>query len=66
MYVCICNAVTDCDIRNAARAGCTNLDELTQKTGCGTCCGSCLPVANDLLIETHSAAMPLTVTHNAA
>lgn len=49
VYVCICNGVTERDIRQAAQAGCSGVAELTMRTGCGSTCGSCLPMAVDLL-----------------
>lgn len=49
MYVCICNGVTENDIREAASAGCTGMSELTMRTGCGACCGSCVETATGLL-----------------
>jgi bacterioferritin-associated ferredoxin len=49
MYVCICNGVTDRDIRQAAEAGCRTVAELTMRTGAGATCGSCLDMAADLL-----------------
>jgi len=49
MYVCICNGVTDRDIRQAAEAGCRTVAELTMRTGCGATCGTCLDMAADLL-----------------
>ena len=45
MYVCVCNGVTDRDIRQAAQAGCGSMAELTMRTGCGACCGSCVEAA---------------------
>ena len=51
MYVCICNGVTDHEIRAVAAAGCTTLAELTMRTGCGATCGSCLEQAQALLDE---------------
>ena len=45
MYVCICNGVTDHDIRQAAEAGCRSVPELTMRTGAGANCGSCLDMA---------------------
>jgi bacterioferritin-associated ferredoxin len=51
MYVCICNGVTDHEIREVAAAGCTTLSELTMRTGCGSTCGSCLDQAQALLDE---------------
>ena len=49
MYVCICNGVTDRDIRQAAEAGCRTVAELTMRTGAGSNCGSCLEMASELL-----------------
>ena len=53
MYVCICNGVTDRDIRQAAEAGCRSLPELTMRTGCGSTCGSCLETAAAILESSH-------------
>ena len=39
MYVCICNAVTDRDIRAAAQAGVRSFADVRASTGCS------LPVA---------------------
>ncbi|MGA9575580.1 MAG: (2Fe-2S)-binding protein [Lysobacterales bacterium] len=49
MYVCICNAVTDSDIRGAVEEGVGNLWQLKQTTGCGTTCGSCEDMADEIL-----------------
>ena len=54
MYVCICNGVTERDIRQAAEAGCRSLPELTMRTGCGATCGSCLEAAAALLEQARS------------
>jgi len=51
MYVCLCNGVTDHDIRRAVAAGCRTLGDLTMQTGCGANCGCCLEMAADLLAE---------------
>lgn len=45
MYVCICNAVTDSDIRNAVADGVRNMRQLRQTTGCSTACGCCKEMA---------------------
>lgn len=52
MYVCICNGVTDRDIRQAAEAGCKTMSELTMRTGAGANCGSCIQAATAILDET--------------
>ncbi|RXR03537.1 (2Fe-2S)-binding protein [Pseudoxanthomonas composti] len=59
MYVCICNGVTDHQIRQAAEEGCRTTSELTMRTGCGATCGSCLEMAGDILASVH--AFPLAV-----
>ena len=51
MYVCICNGVTERDIRHAADAGCRTLPELTMRTGCGATCGTCLDTAAAILAD---------------
>ena len=69
MYVCICNGVTDREIRQAAEAGCRSMAELTMRTGAGATCGSCVEMATALLDEVHAArmqALPLPVLSNAA
>lgn len=67
MYICICNGVTDHQIREAAEAGCTSLAELTMRTGVGANCGSCLPSADALLEEVRTRrALPLPVLQRAA
>ncbi|PPU93818.1 (2Fe-2S)-binding protein [Xanthomonas albilineans] len=61
MYVCICNGVTDRQIREAVEAGCCNVSELTMRTGCGATCGSCLEMAADLLERSLTRELPLPV-----
>jgi len=55
MYVCLCNGVTERDIRQAAADGCATLGDLAMRTGCGMNCGSCLAMAAELLAETAPA-----------
>jgi bacterioferritin-associated ferredoxin len=55
MYVCICQSVTDSDIRAAVDSGVRNLRQLKAETGCGTGCGTCAQVVRrelaDALVE---------------
>ena len=53
MYVCICNAVTERAVREAAQSGVRTLSELSRRTGCADCCGSCADLASEILNETH-------------
>jgi bacterioferritin-associated ferredoxin len=41
MYICLCNAVTDHDIRREAADGAHSFAELQARTGCSDCCGTC-------------------------
>ena len=53
MYVCICNGVTDHEIRQAADAGCRSVAEMTMRTGAGANCGSCLEMVAEMLDRAH-------------
>ena len=55
MYVCICNAITDKDIRRAAASGADNLYALQNKLGVAAGCGSCADHAREILNETQPA-----------
>lgn len=49
MYICLCNAVTDGDIRRAVADGVRTFSELQARTGCSDCCGCCEPEARATL-----------------
>ena len=51
MYVCICNAITDKQIRRAARNGTSSLYELRGELGVAAGCGSCAGPAEAILEE---------------
>ena len=62
VYVCICNGVTDHQIREAADNGVSSVAELTMRTGCGSNCGSCLEMAGELLAKArvvHDLPLPM-------
>ncbi len=56
MYICICNAVTDKDIRKAAKAGVNSLSALQEEMGVAVNCGSCADDAAAILRECRSSA----------
>jgi len=62
VYICICNAVTDRQVKESANAGVRSLDELQQRLGVGAGCGRCRDCAGELLREActalHRAACP--------
>jgi bacterioferritin-associated ferredoxin len=49
MYVCVCNAVTEREIRQAAGLGVTTVRELKRSLGVATGCGKCAPCAHAVL-----------------
>jgi bacterioferritin-associated ferredoxin len=55
MYVCICNAITDTEIRGAVDLGCRTIEDLKRDLGVATCCGKCEPEACRVLDE-HATA----------
>ena len=56
MYVCICNAVTESEIREAATAGADDLWALQSELGVASGCGSCKEVASAILSEIRATA----------
>ena len=51
MYVCICQAITDGQIRKAVDAGIDSVDKLRDTLGVASCCGSCEKDAEALVNE---------------
>jgi bacterioferritin-associated ferredoxin len=49
MYVCLCNAVTDRQIRAAVVEGATSMRHLKRELGVASCCGQCAPCARGVL-----------------
>ena len=41
MYVCVCNAVTEHDIRRAVANGARSFEDVQAVTRCSTTCGCC-------------------------
>ena len=55
MYVCICNAITDKQIRQAAASGVRDLWGLQKELGVASNCGSCKEAASAIIRETKAA-----------
>ena len=51
MYVCICNAVTDREIRGAVELGARSLTDLKSMLAVATCCGRCADCARSIVRE---------------
>ncbi len=56
MYICICNAVTDREIRHAVELGCDSYRKIHGELGVGTCCGKCKKDATRVIQE-HKSEM---------
>jgi len=52
MYICLCNAVTERQIAEAAKLGARDPDDLARELGVGLGCGRCVSCAKDVLRET--------------
>lgn len=51
MIVCVCNNISDREIRQAVDMGLTTMAELRRDLGVATCCGKCHPCAKGVLHE---------------
>jgi bacterioferritin-associated ferredoxin len=52
VYICLCNSITDSDIRHAAEHdGVRSMQQLKQHTGCSMSCGRCEATAREVLAE---------------
>jgi bacterioferritin-associated ferredoxin len=59
MYICICNAITEREVRECVRRGCCSMEELSGELGVGTSCGRCRTVAKEILDETRPQPLAL-------
>lgn len=51
MVVCVCNAIRERDVREAARAGCTDPLKAYASMGRRPRCGQCLSFARELMSQ---------------
>ncbi len=59
MYVCVCHAVTDRQIREAADKGAKTLKDLRRELGVTSECGRCATCAKACLKQAHTG-QPIT------
>jgi bacterioferritin-associated ferredoxin len=62
MYICICNAVTDRDIRDAMVAGAETFADLREELRVGSGCGNCGPAAEECLEASKQQAFTYAVS----
>lgn len=51
MIVCVCNNISDREIRQAVELGLNTIEELRRDLGVATCCGQCESCACEVLAE---------------
>lgn len=56
MIVCVCNAVTESEIRACVELGCTDLEAVREAVGVASCCGSCTDCAREIIDRCQAAA----------
>ena len=49
MYICVCNAITERQVRESVAAGASTLEDLQFELGVATCCGCCAETAQEYL-----------------
>ena len=59
MYICICNSVTDSQIRKACINGASSIECLQDKLKVATCCGRCKDCAKKLIHESLNSQLSL-------
>ncbi len=55
MYVCVCQAITERQIHQAAAAGARTVKDLQRDLGVASDCGRCTSCARQCLKEAHAA-----------
>ena len=66
MIVCICNRLTESDVRQAARSGCATPEKAYACLGCEVQCGCCLDYAQEVIDEVRGARSHLRLVPKAA
>lgn len=59
MIVCVCNNISDREIRQAVDLGLSSMAELRRDLGVATCCGKCASCAKQVLAD-HLEARQVT------
>jgi len=57
VYICLCAAVTEGQVRECAQDGACSLEDLAATLGVGTGCGRCRDCAAQVLAESRSESI---------
>jgi bacterioferritin-associated ferredoxin len=66
MIVCVCNRITEGEVRLAARGGCTSPEAAYACQGCDVQCGCCLDYAQEVIDSERGKAPALRLVSRAA
>jgi bacterioferritin-associated ferredoxin len=58
MYVCICNPVSDTEVRRCVRSGASTLSDLKMQLGIASQCGMCASAAQSIIAEEIAESTP--------
>jgi bacterioferritin-associated ferredoxin len=58
MYICVCNGITDRDIRSCVQQGACCMADLKRELGIATQCGRCEAHARELLRDAERSRGP--------
>jgi bacterioferritin-associated ferredoxin len=56
MYICLCNALTDRDVRAQCSDGAGSVSMVYRGLGCEPRCGKCVPIVRQMLRDSAPAA----------
>ncbi len=56
MVVCVCNAIRECQVREAARAGATTACQAYRCLGRQAKCGQCVSFAREIIADERASA----------
>ena len=60
MYVCLCNGITDREIRQSVHEGASSLQDLQDGLGVASQCGQCACLAQEIIDHTVQLAADLS------
>lgn len=56
MFICVCNAIRDCELRRAALKTCGDAESVYAALGKRPSCGQCLDEADQIIFEERELA----------
>jgi bacterioferritin-associated ferredoxin len=58
MYICLCNAIRDCDLHPHVAGGSASVAMVYRALGCQPKCGKCVPFVRQALLQAGEVAAP--------